>query len=83
MYLTRRTSLDKQRKAIIEQMGEHERQGLHPSDSFVALSVLTEQAHNITAQDFQAYCAVISGLYKGVSKNAPASENCCCRLFSL
>lgn len=78
--MTRRASLDKQRKAIVEQMSEHERQGLHPSDSFVALSVLAEQARNITAQDFQGYCAVISGLYKGVSKlhqHQSIVANCC------
>ena len=80
--MARRASLDKQRKAIVEQIGELEQQGLHPSDSFVALSVLTEQAHNITAKDFQAYCAVISGLYKGVSKKNQLQSTVgkCCRI---
>lgn len=65
--MTKRASLDKQRKAVVKEMGEFEQQGLHPSESLVALSDLAEQVRDITAQDFQAYCAVISGFYQGVT----------------
>lgn len=64
--MTKRASLDEQRKAVVEEMGRIERQCLHPSDSLIALSALAEQIRDISAQDFQAYCAVISGLYQGV-----------------
>lgn len=64
--MTKRASLDKQRKAVVSQMGEYEQQGLHPSDSFVALSLLAEKVQDITAKDFKVYCAVVSGLYQGV-----------------
>ena len=66
LYMTKRASLDKQRKAVVRQMGESEQQGCHPSDSFVALSLLAEQAKDITAKDFKVYCTVVSGLYQGV-----------------
>ena len=68
LYMTRRASLDKQRKAIVERMGAHEQQGFHPADGLVALSVLAEQAQDVTAQDFQAYCTVLSALYQGVMR---------------
>ena len=66
VYMTKRASLDEQRKAVVEEMGRYEQQCLHPADTVVALSALAEQIRDISAQDFKAYCAVISGFYQGV-----------------
>ena len=77
LYRTKRRQLETQRKAIVSQMADVELQDVHPSDSFVSLSVLASRVQHTTTQLWRVYYQVLQATYRGV-RPLLASDHCCC-----